>query len=143
MAFEPMSDTLNSLHLNLIEHLNAEIGLGTIHDLPSAKRWLESTFLRVRLQHNPRHYRIEGDTGGNSLDERLGHICANGISELHDHDLVNRDPHLKTTEYGEAMARYCVDLTTMKAILGLPPKPKLSEIVNFLPELLLSVTDIR
>lgn len=118
------------MHLNLIEHLNAEVGLGTIHDLPSAKRWLEGTFLRVRLQHNPQHYHIEGDTGGNSLDERLEHICANGISELQKHGLVNSNLHLKTTEYGEAMARYYMDLETMKAILDMPPKPKLSEIVS-------------
>ena len=38
----------SSLHLNLIEHLNAEIGLGTVFDVPSAKRWLSGTFLFVR-----------------------------------------------------------------------------------------------
>ncbi|GAB7350483.1 hypothetical protein MBLNU459_g1077t2 [Dothideomycetes sp. NU459] len=122
------------LHLNLIEHLNAEIGLGTIIDLPSAKKWLEGTFLRVRLQHNPGHYRIEGDSGGGILDKRLEHICANAISELQKFDLVTAAPALKTTEYGEAMARYYMPFTTMKAILGLPSKPKLSEILSTLAQ---------
>lgn len=117
------------MHLNLIEHLNAEIGLGTVTDLYSAKRWLQGTFLRVRLQENPRYYHIEGDTGGCSLDERLEKICTAAVSQLTEHGLVVEKSRLKLTEYGEAMTRYYVNLATMIAILNLPDKAKPSEIV--------------
>jgi len=115
--------------LNLVEHLNAEIGLGAIADLHSAKRWLHGTFLRVRLQHNPSHYRIQGDTNGQNLDERLEKICATGITQLVTHELVDDKATLKLTPYGEAMARYYVSLTTMATIVNIPTKPKPSEIV--------------
>jgi ATP-dependent DNA helicase HFM1/MER3 len=58
----------SSLHLNFVEHLNAEIRLGTISDSSSvnpslidllvngALDWLRSTFLFVRIQSNPTRY---------------------------------------------------------------------------------------
>ncbi|KAK5043646.1 ATP-dependent DNA helicase MER3, partial [Cryomyces antarcticus] len=117
------------LHLNLIDHLNAEIGLGTITDLYSAKKWLSGTFLYVRLKGNPNHYRLDGDTGGRDIDERLEHICSKGLSSLVQHRLVTSDNEkLECTEFGDAMARYYLQFETMKIFLGLPPKAKLSEI---------------
>lgn len=133
-AYEKMlsgQDVLEScLHLNLIEHLNAEIGLGTVTDLYSAKRWLAGTFLYVRLQQNPEHYRLNGDLFGHNLDDRLERICRKDIDLLQELDLTTRDARLQATELGDAMARYYVKFDTMKAILHLPPKPKLSEIVS-------------
>ena len=45
-----------SLHKNLIEHLNAEIVLGTIPQLSVALDWLKSTFLYVRIMKNAEYY---------------------------------------------------------------------------------------
>lgn len=118
------------LHLNFIEHLNAEIGLGTVTDLHSAKKWLAGTFLYVRLQQNPEHYRLDGDPFGHDLDDRLERICHKDIDLLHELRLTTGDARLQATELGGAMARYYVKFDTMKAILHLPPKPKLSEIVS-------------
>ena len=44
------------------------------------------------------------------------------------------DANTKTrcTEFGDAMARYYVKFETMKVLLSLEPKSKLSEIVSFL-----------
>lgn len=109
--------------------MNAEIGLGTINDIHSAKRWLQGTFLRVRLQENPRYYKIDGDTAAGNLDERLEKICTSAVSQLTEHDLVKDESRLRLTEYGEAMARYYVNIDTMIAIIGLPKQPKPSEIV--------------
>lgn len=127
-----MSDTKTrySLHLNLIEHMNAEIGLGTVTDLHTAKRWLKGTFLRVRLQENPRHYRIEGDSNAGNLDERLDKICAAAVSQLTENDLVRDDPRLRLSDYGEAMARYYINIDTMIAIMDLAKQPRPSEIVR-------------
>jgi len=118
------------LHLNLIDHLNAEIGLGTITDTSSAKKWLSGTFLYVRLRDNPDHYKLESDAPGRDLDERLENICTRGIALLEQHDLVSSTPRLCCTEFGDAMARYYLQFDTMKIFLAMPPKAKTSEILS-------------
>lgn len=118
------------LHQNLIDHLNAEIGLGTIRDLATAKKWLSGTFLSVRMKNNPEHYRLEGDSGGRDMDQRLEHICNRDITLLRELNLIEGERLLKSTEYGDAMARYCVQFETAKNFLSLPPKAKLSEILS-------------
>jgi ATP-dependent DNA helicase HFM1/MER3 len=117
------------LHLNLVEHLNAEIGLGTVTDLYAAKKWLAGTFLKVRLEDNPTHYQINGDIRGRDLGARLERICENAASELSRLVLIGHGPSFKSTEYGDAMARYYMNLVTMESILALPRKPKISELV--------------
>ncbi|KAK6429883.1 ATP-dependent DNA helicase MER3, partial [Oleoguttula sp. CCFEE 5521] len=112
------------LHLNLIDHLNAEIGLGTITNAATARKWLSGTFLYVRLKDNPEHYRIDGDSSGRNLDQRLEDICTKAITLLEGHDLVNATPKLHCTEFGDAMARYYVQFETMKLLLELPRKAK-------------------
>ncbi|KAK8165413.1 LOW QUALITY PROTEIN: putative DEAD/DEAH box DNA helicase [Phyllosticta citrichinensis] len=109
----------STLHLNLIEHLNAEISLDTINDVYSARKWLSGTFLSVRLQQNPRRYSLEGLKPTPDLDEFLDEICNRGISQLRDYDFLEGDEQLKGTEYGDIMARYCVRFETMKRFLGL------------------------
>ena len=85
----------------------------------SAKEWLSGTFLYVRLKDNPEHYKIEGDASGRNLDERLENICSKGIALLEENDLVKAAPKLRSTEFGDAMARYCIQFETMKAFLAL------------------------
>lgn len=119
------------LHQNLIEHLNAEIGLGTVYDQASAKQWLASTFLYVRLGRNPSHYEFREDCQFSSKDELLDQLCEKHISSLQDVDLVSKTTRLRSTEFGDAMAKYYVCFDTMKLFLGLPPKAKLSEIVSY------------
>ncbi|EMC98517.1 hypothetical protein BAUCODRAFT_67333, partial [Baudoinia panamericana UAMH 10762] len=118
------------LHRNLTDHLNAEIGLGTVTNVASAKRWLSGTFLYVRLKENPDHYQLATAASGHSLDERLESICRNSIAELQESDLVTASPTLHSTEFGDAMARYYVQFPTMKVFLGLPPRAKISEILS-------------
>ena len=122
----------SSLHLNLIDHLNAEIGLGTVFDMPSAKKWLASTFLVVRLRRNPSHYQLKenGNVHYYNEDELLEQICDKDIKLLQDIDLVASKGKLRCTEFGDAMARYYVKFETMKVVLSLPPKAKMSEIVR-------------
>lgn len=122
----------SSLHLNLIDHLNAEIGLGTISDGSSAEKWLAGTFLSVRLKRNPNHYKLKGKDSARPWDEHelLQQICDKDLRLLQSIDLVSSDGRLKCTEFGDAMARYCIKFETMKIILSLPPKAKMSEIVS-------------
>ena len=127
-------DILEScLHLNLIEHLNAEIGLGMIYDRDSAYRWLSGTFLAVRLQKNPSHYKLDSESPTRDLQKSIRHICQRDISLLLDHGLVDDtrgNDRLHCTVFGEAMSRYYVKFETMKVFLGLEPRAKTSDIVS-------------
>lgn len=118
------------LHENLIDHLNAEIGLGTITNLASAKKWLTSTFLYVRLKANPNHYRLDDGIGESNIDARLENICCRDLDALREAHLIEGDTRLDSTPYGEAMARYCVRFETAKIFLALPKGALISEIVG-------------
>ncbi len=111
---------------------NAEIGLGTVKDAQSARVWLEGTFLYVRFRQNPEHYKIAGDTRNRNLDNRVEQICKTDLTLLHQYQLITDDNQFKSTEFGEAMARYCVQFNTMTLIMGLQPKAKISEIVSII-----------
>lgn len=59
------------LHKSMIEHLNAEIALSTISDMNLAVKWLESTFLYVRIHKNPTYYNIPSSMKSDKIDEKL------------------------------------------------------------------------
>ena len=111
-------------------HQNAEIALGTVHDLYTAKRWLTGTFLYVRLAQNPDHYKLDTNLSASTLDDKVEQICKRDIELLQQTGLLTFGSRLKCTEEGEAMARYCVMFNSMKVILSLPPKAKISELVS-------------
>ncbi|AEO55687.1 hypothetical protein MYCTH_2116402 [Thermothelomyces thermophilus ATCC 42464] len=111
----------STLHLNLIEHLNSEICLGTIQDLPSAKRWLGGTFLSARLRRNPSHYHLSGGTRNPfQIDDKLEEICERDIRQLQEAQLVTDQDTFRCTEYGRAMSKYMVEFQTMKLLLQIP-----------------------
>lgn len=118
------------LHLNLIDHLNAEIGLGTIYDLYTAKRWLAGTFLYVRLRLNPEHYKLDGDAVAQNLDDKIERICRRDLELLEDTQLITPGDRLKATEFGAAMARYYIKFETMQVFMRLQPRSKMSDIVS-------------
>ncbi|KAJ4351104.1 ATP-dependent DNA helicase MER3 [Ascochyta clinopodiicola] len=124
----------SKLHLNLIDHMNAEIVLGTIRDLDSSRKWLKGTFLYVRLQQNPVYYKLDGSWSGQDVQEQVDDICFRDIALLREHNLATGEQHFRCTEYGHAMARYYVHFETMKLFVGLQPRSTLSEIVTKAPE---------
>lgn len=83
----------------------------------------------MRLGRNPAHYKLDEDEPSRSLDERIEQICKRDIDLLQETRLVSLEKTLKSTEFGNAMARYYVTFETMRVILGLPPRAKMSEIV--------------
>ncbi|RAH47164.1 putative DEAD/DEAH box DNA helicase (Mer3) [Aspergillus brunneoviolaceus CBS 621.78] len=124
------SESLEScLHLNLIDHLNAEIGLGNVTDINSAIRWLGGTFLFVRLRRNPAHYQLKETADGDGEDKMLRQICEKDITLLQEYGLVTVDG-LQSTSVGEAMARYYVRFETMKHLLTLKPQSTVSQILS-------------
>lgn len=124
----------SSLHLNLIEHLNAEISIGTISNIATAKYWLTSTFLSIRLRANPKHYGLDHDTQDETPDDALLKWCEDGLQELLEADLIKDNGSLRCTDHGDAMARYCIKLATMKTFLAVSAKAKVSEILNALSQ---------
>ena len=94
------------LHLNLAEHLNSEIGLGTITNLRAAEQWLHDSFLYQRIQRNPAHYSI-GKEGNQTWEQRMNHMVAESIDTLKKDQLVAQedDDALSSTEYGEIMSK--------------------------------------
>ncbi len=119
------------LHLNLIDHMNAEIGLGTVYDVYTAKRWLAGTFLYVRLGQNPDHYKLDGDARDQNLDDRIERICRRDLALLEDLNLItSSNGRLTSTDLGDAMARYYVQFKTMQVLLHLGPRAKTSDIVS-------------
>ncbi|KAG9014047.1 Sec63 [Tulasnella sp. JGI-2019a] len=126
----------SSLHLNLTEHLNSEIGLGTISDLESAKAWLRNSYFFQRLQKNPARYDV-GKLQNQTWQDRLDELVDKSVKDLSSIDLVRTAPDtqgratlLAATEYGEIMSRYYIRYTTMGLILQLPDKATLRDILE-------------
>lgn len=124
----------SKLHLNLIEHLNSEIGLGTIHSLETAKKWITGTFLWVRIQKCPDHYLSEISQAGAdfqmSPNDWIRTLCERDIELLQDYNLVTNNAAFKCTEYGSAMSRYMVQFATMKQLLDIPAGSTPAELVS-------------
>ncbi|KAI0112603.1 P-loop containing nucleoside triphosphate hydrolase protein [Nemania sp. FL0031] len=119
----------STLHRNLLEHLNSEIGLGTIQDIPTAKKWIGGTFLSVRVRQAPSLYNLENiHTGG--ADEQMEEWCERDVKLLQDHDLVTKHLPLMCTEYGQAMSRYMIQFETMKLLLSIPPAAGMEEMLT-------------
>ncbi|KAL8655597.1 MAG: hypothetical protein Q9226_002980 [Calogaya cf. arnoldii] len=101
--------------------------------LYTAKRWLEGTFLYVRLGQNPGHYNLDGDATNLNLQDRIERVCQRDIDLLLDAQLVTDGvDRIKCTEFGDAMARYYVKFETMKGLLSLEPRSKMSDILSVL-----------
>ncbi|BFZ54762.1 ATP-dependent DNA helicase MER3 [Savitreella phatthalungensis] len=123
-------DLLESqLHLQLIEHLNAEIVQGTIKSVPQAMRWLKGTFLYVRMQKNPEHYTIADKVLGS--DEALGEICRSALDSLETTGLITvAGEQVSPTSHGRTMANGYVRFNTMRQLLSLPRQASLETIVR-------------
>jgi ATP-dependent DNA helicase HFM1/MER3 len=120
----------STLHLNLIEHLNSEISLGSVKSLHAAKRWISGTFLCVRMRQNPGYYKMENISHDGDTDSRLESVCERDIKLLQEHKLVTDEERFQCTEYGDAMSRYMVKFDTMKLLLSIPYQAKTEQIVS-------------
>lgn len=107
------------LHESLGEHLNAEIGLGTIADLESAISWLKSTFFYVRCRTNPSYYGLSTDDV--EMDEWVRRKCEKTIRSLKDLQLIESSAggKLQTTAYGQAAIRFYIRLNSMAQIVAM------------------------
>jgi len=111
------------LHLNLSEHINSEVGLGTITDVDSAKSWLYNSFLFRRIQKNPRHYAI-GKENDQTWQERVDEMVTHSIQKLQETELVSctdeSTGQLCSTEYGDIMSKFYIRQSTVSLAFGTP-----------------------
>ncbi|KAI0469109.1 P-loop containing nucleoside triphosphate hydrolase protein [Xylaria cf. heliscus] len=122
----------STLHRNLLEHLNSEIGLGTIQDMHTAKKWISGTFLSVRVRQSPSLYNLENVHNAAGADERMEEWCERDVKLLQDHGLVTKHTPLVCTEYGQAMSRYMIQFETMKLLLSIPPAAGIEEMLTII-----------
>ena len=123
----------SSLHHHLIEHLNAEIVLETITDIPIALRWIEASYLFVRIHKNPENYGIESDETSNAIKEKLHEICLSSLKKLACLDLIKMDLSsltLTSTEAGRLMSKYCVAFETIKNFSKLTGEESLEDLLK-------------
>ena len=79
---------------------------------------------------NPGHYSVSGDSCTLSLEARAQQICEQAFGALQDFQLITLGLGIRSTEFGDAMSRYSVSFESMKMIMGLRPRAKISEIVS-------------
>ncbi|QRV87986.1 DEAD/DEAH box helicase [Ceratobasidium sp. AG-Ba] len=113
----------STLHHNLTEHINSEIGLGTINSVDTAKQWLRKTFLFRRIQKNPTHYTVGIDmSDGASWEERMDALVTDSLRVLHETQLIHAGTdgdELILTEFGEIMSYYIRQSTVSLEFAGL------------------------
>ncbi|KAI0273477.1 Sec63 Brl domain-containing protein [Gloeopeniophorella convolvens] len=122
----------SSLHTNLAEHLNSEVGLGTIKDFATAKEWLRNSFMFHRLSQNPRRYLSKVQGWQDGLDDMI----SNCINTLKDAELLTyaagEPEELRSTEYGDIMSKFYIKQETMASIMSLPAKATMREMLEAL-----------
>ncbi|TEB26532.1 P-loop containing nucleoside triphosphate hydrolase protein, partial [Coprinellus micaceus] len=123
------------LHRNLSEHINSEIGMGTITDLESAKSWLRGSFFYQRVRKNPSHYAIEEDGQSLSWQGRMDNLVLASIQNLRENHLVeekqdNLTSQLVSTEYGEIMSKFYIRQATMAQIIAAPNNATLRDLME-------------
>ena len=96
----------SSMHLELAEHLNAEVALGTVQDIPTALVWLKETFFYVRAKQNPQHYGVSGSA---DLDQTLQKLALDAIAQLTKISAVSyndEDMSVVSTLLGKQMVKW-------------------------------------
>lgn len=118
------------LHEHLIEHLNAEIVIGTIVDISTSIRWLKSTYFFTRLRKNPSFYGVELNVNNSEaqIDAYLHKLCMSHLRSLANIHLIepvdfeHERPSkiaIRAARNGELMARYCLAFATMKSFVDM------------------------
>ncbi|KAF8350588.1 hypothetical protein F5887DRAFT_939993 [Amanita rubescens] len=122
----------SSLHRNLAEHLNSEVGLGTIGSVSSAKEWLRNSFLFQRIRKNPNHYAL-GKEENQTWEDRMDDLVVQSFNKLANINLIefiDDGQKLRSTEYGNIMSKLYIRQYTMELILKLPERPSMREILE-------------
>ncbi|CRH01535.1 DEAD/DEAH box helicase, putative [Plasmodium relictum] len=100
---------------NIENHLNAEISIGTTKNVEDGIKWLEYTYLFVRMKKNPYIYDADVNNDINLYNKRK-EIILKAINNLSENKLVRRvllTNDFIGTFYGHIAAKYYVDYRTI------------------------------
>ncbi|KAL6950248.1 hypothetical protein ACO0QE_000924 [Hanseniaspora vineae] len=125
-------DLESLLHLSLAENVCAEIELGTIENKHSALEWIEHTFFYIRFKKNPQYYKL--GSRSNSPDAVLQNLSEEVIEKLIKCQVVvaSKNSDLECTEYGVALSKHYVSLTTLQVFVECAHSCSLSAILRLL-----------
>ncbi|RKP18239.1 P-loop containing nucleoside triphosphate hydrolase protein [Rozella allomycis CSF55] len=106
------------LHENLIEHLNAEIMLGTIKNESESFEWIKKSFLYQRIKLNPNHYKLNG----NEIDKQLNELIKQDLNNLSKVECIKfnetkNEFEISSTELGKSMGMNYIKYETIKEII--------------------------
>lgn len=84
------------------------------------------------MSRNIAHYKSSQKLKGGDAQEIVDNLCEEHLQELRKFYLIEGAgaQNIRSTEFGDAMARYYVLFETMTQFMGLQKKAKLSEIVS-------------
>ncbi|XP_022174599.1 probable ATP-dependent DNA helicase HFM1 isoform X2 [Myzus persicae] len=123
------------LHKYLIEHLNAEIFLGTIYNVTVAMNWIRSTFLYVRACKSPQNYGMIKNLNVQEIENRLQNLCLTEIKALACTGLINfvdGNNEITSKPECEIMAKYSISFVTMKKYMQLKGTETLNDMIQLL-----------
>ncbi|GMK57874.1 hypothetical protein CspeluHIS016_0407080 [Cutaneotrichosporon spelunceum] len=135
------------LHQHLTEHINSEIGLGTIGSLQNAQEWLRGTFLSIRIRQNPKHYQeTMTKDHAKSWDATLDRFVETSVSDLKKHDFITDDleeikgrtedgtepKELLPTNLGTVMSQNFISYKTMCHIVSMEADSNLRSLLELL-----------
>ena len=104
----------------MVGHVNAEIALGTITDIPTVLSWLKFSFLWVRIRKSPQHYGIAAVDSASTqrLEDRLQEMVLEDIRKLTDLKAItlSDDMLLRPTHAGKQMAKWCIAYETFQIL---------------------------
>lgn len=133
----------STLHRNLVEHLNSEVGLETVCDIEEAKTWLKGTFFYRRLLKCPAYYSIPGGQAcgtqaldAKALDQKVEQICHTDMANLEENGMISSSIAddgryiYKATDVGQAMSKYMIRFNTMRILIKIPHGAEAKTIVR-------------
>ncbi|CAG8561643.1 11778_t:CDS:2, partial [Acaulospora colombiana] len=105
----------SSLHMQLVNHLNAEITSETIKSRQDAMKYLGCTYLYRRLQKNPFYYDLE-DNSEKTIENYLSKLIEKSIEELRMSGCIDIDDdgNLKSTPLGKIASSYYLSHKTIR-----------------------------
>jgi activating signal cointegrator complex subunit 3 len=105
----------SSLHLQLEDHLNAEIATGTIQTRQDCIDYLTWTFFLRRLMQNPTYYGLQ-NTDPESVSSFLSLLIDSNLEKLEEASCIEVDEetdNVKSTFLGEVASLYYLQYGTM------------------------------
>ncbi|SOV07340.1 related to HFM1 - DNA/RNA helicase [Ustilago sp. UG-2017a] len=131
-------DIESSLAPDLVEHVNAEVGLRGRTTEAQIKDWIRQSFMWTRLQKNPTYYLSKDEgIGLDSVEEILQHLCTKTLVALQVASLIScpeDSAEIISTEYGDIMSRFFLRYKTMLAIMSMPDNSNTKAVLEAVAE---------